>query len=130
MIIHFMLTDLGDIPETGLEEVIGPKMLQRVFDRLTISPKGQPMKLTLSEALMLYASHVCMNKLLVSKYDEAITSLGVDQLQEGHPYKSFTFFRSEMFDINSHFIRNVEKSLADKKSLHHLKDKLAGIELE
>ena len=130
MIIHFMLTELGDIPETGLEEVIDPKMAKTVFDRLTISPKGKPMRLTLSEALMVYAAHVCMNKLLVSKFDEAVTSLVLDQLHEGHEYKSFEFFRSEMLDINSHLIRNTEISLADKKSLHHLKNKLAAIVID
>ena len=130
MLIHLSLTELEELPELGLKEVLDPKIAKRVFDRLAIFPRGKPMRLTLSEALMIYSAHVCMNKLLVSKFDETITPTILENLPEGHEYKSFEFFRSEMLDINSHFIRNSEISLGDKKSLHHLKNKLAAIVID
>ena len=130
MLIHFSYTELGELPELGLETVLDPKIAKRIFDKMNILKPKMPMRLTLDEALMIYSAHVCMNKLLVSKFDETITPRIFESLPDGHKMKSFQFFRSEMLDINSHLIRNTEISLADKKSLHHLKNKLAAIVID
>jgi hypothetical protein len=130
MLIHFAFTELGELPELGLKEVIDQKIAKRIFDKMNALKPKVLMKLSLEEALNLYAAHVCMSILLVSKYDKTIATTVIENLPDDHEMKSFEFFRSEMLDINSHFIRNVEKRLSDKKELHILKSKLAAIRID
>lgn len=130
MLIHFSLIELGEFPALGLEEVLDLKVTTKFFEKLNGYPEGKPMKITFTEALMIYSAHVCMNKLLVSKYDEIITPAILEQLPQDHPLKTFKGFRNEMLNINGHWIRNTEKSLADKKLLHHLRNKLVEIVID
>ena len=130
MLIHFGFIGLGDLPPMGFEKLFGQAEVQKFFDKLNAAKVDKPLKITLADALLLYACHVCMNKILVSKYDEVMTPFILQQLPDNHHLKTFKAFRNEMLSINSYLIKNAEERMPKQKKLFILKDRLAEIEID
>ena len=130
MLTHFGFIGLGDLPPMGFEKLFSQADVQKFFDKLNAAKVDKPLKITLAEMLLMYACHVCMNKILVSKYDEFISPLILQQLPDDHHLKTFKAFRDEMLSLNSYLIKDTEKKMPKQKKLFELKDKLSEIEIE
>ena len=130
ILIHFDFNNIGELPLIGIEKVLEQSAVRRVVNRLNACNPNKTLNITLTDTLVYYSCYVCMNKILVSKYDERITSIILEDLPDDHDIKTFKAFRNQMLSINSYLIRQLEDELPTQKKLFILKDRLAEIEID
>ena len=130
ILIHCSFIGIGEMPSMGFEQLFTKDEVQKLLDKLNSAKIDKPLKITLADALLMFSCHVCMNKILVSKYDELLTPIILEQLPDNHHLKTFKAFRDQMLHVNNHLINNAEEKIPNKKKLIILKEKLSAIEIE
>jgi len=98
--------------------------------RLKKANRDKDFRISVNESLIFYACFVLMNKVLVSKHDETLTSVLLKMMPEGSRSKDFKVFRDDMIYINTHLIEDSEKKYKSHKELAALKERLAEIDFE
>ena len=98
--------------------------------RLKTANREKDFRISVTEGLLFYTCFVLMNKVLVSKHDETLTSVLLKMMPEGNSSKDFKVFRDDMIYINTHLIEDSEKKFKSHKELAVLKESLAEIDLD
>jgi len=134
MAITFVLAHLIGEPNgvktpVDFQGIIDLETIMKLSKKLSTAKPNKSFKITLDEGLLFYTCFVLMNKVLVSKHDEVITSVLLKMLPAGHHFKDFKVFRDEMLYVNTHLIEDTEKKFKSHNELIVLKERLAEIDL-
>lgn len=116
-----VLTKLGRIKSVGYEELIDEKELESLADRLAAADPTILMPVSFEEILMTYTCFDFMNKILVSEYDEVITSTP----PKGRKPLDFKRLRDDSLFANTHLMEDSMKKFGAFEEMTARKDMLA-----
>jgi hypothetical protein len=111
IMLHISVSKIEGFPDFDLERMVNYEKLEKFRDKLMAAKPTKPLKVTLKEMLRLYTCFSCMNKILVSDYDELMAPHILNMLPNDHPLKEFKTFRNEMIRVNCHLIENTETNI-------------------
>ncbi len=116
IMLHISVSKVEGFPNFDLERMVNYEKLEKFKDKLVSANPTKPLKVTLKEMLRLYSCYSCMNKILVSEYDELMAPYILEMLPNNHPLKEFKTFRNEMIRVNCHLIQNTETNIFNNKN--------------
>lgn len=118
------------LPSNLFDTVLKMEEVENLFNRIVLSKEDKLLKIKASDCLLLYTCFVCMNKVLVSSYDEDVVRRTVTTLPDGHIMKDFNSFRKHVLTSNDHLMGQAEKVFKVKKKLIAQRERLAAIEID
>ena len=126
---HFVHRSTEKIPELGFEYLFNMDEINVLIGKFKAANSKRAVEVTEAEILLLYSGFVCMNKMLVSSYDEMSAAPLTEPLAANHPMKNFVTFRDDMINSNNHLILDTEKKYQKRPELIELMKKLSLIEI-
>ena len=134
LVTTFILAHLTGEPNgikspIDFQGIVDTQSVLLLTKKLSNAKPDKPFKVSLKEALLFYTCFILMNKILVSKHDEVLTTVLLKILPANHQLKEFKAFRDEMLHVNTYLIADSEKKFVAHKECTTLKERLAEIDL-